>query len=142
MKGRLIIGMLAVTGVLAVGLVTQGAAQVKQGKTRPLTTRQLMNGLVKPHMTALGEAMKGSGPADDKGWEAAATQAALLNESSHIMMADGRCPDAVWAGACKSLQDGSAALLGKIAAKDAAGARDALGAVAMACGSCHKEHKK
>lgn len=131
---------LALTGVLV--LAGQTSAQVKQGKTRPLATRQLMGSLVRPQCAALGDALKGSGPADDKAWEAAAANAALLNECGHILMADGRCPDAVWAGACKTLQDCSQAALTKIAAHDAAGTREAFGALTKACATCHAAHKK
>jgi cytochrome c556 len=130
----------ALAGLLA--LACQSGAQVKQGKTRPLLTKQLMAGMVKPNCAGLGEALKGSGPADDKAWDAAATQAALLNESAHIMMADGRCPDAVWAGACKTLQDASQEALEKIKARDAAGAQGAFAAVTKSCGACHTAHKK
>jgi cytochrome c556 len=142
MTRRFWVGTAMVTAVLAGALATQTAAQVKVGKTRPLTTKHLMSGLVKPQWTLLGESLKDNGPADDKGWDAVATQAELLNESAHIMMADGRCPDAVWAGACKSLQDGTQALLAKVAGRDAAGAREALGQAGAACGACHKAHKK
>ena len=82
-------GVLALAG--AVALATQGMAQVKKGKSRPMTTKQLMGGLVGPSTSALGKDLQGVGPADDKAWEAAATKAALLNESAHLMMDDGRC---------------------------------------------------
>ena len=41
--------------LLAFGATTlmSTIAQVKKGKTRPLTTEQLMAAIVKPHMTAL-----------------------------------------------------------------------------------------
>ena len=93
------------TAVLGAALLVAGqsSAQVKQGKTRPLTTHDLMAGLVAPHTGSLREAFKGDGPADDKGWATARIQAGLLNEASYTMMEDGRCPDQVWAGACKEL---------------------------------------
>lgn len=116
-------------------------AQIKKGKTRPLTTKQLMGALVKPHCADLGTALK-SAPADDKGWSELATKAALLNEASHILMADGRCPDKIWADATKSLGEGTIAVLEKIEAKDAAGAQEAFKTVSGACAACHKEHKK
>ena len=130
--------------LLAVGilLASQTTAQVKKGKTRPLTTKQMMAGLVKPQWATLSETLKGAGPADDKAWEAALTNAALLNESGHVLMADGRCPDGVWAGASKTLQDCSQALVAKLEAKDAAGAREAMSALTKSCGTCHAAHKK
>ncbi|MGV3723110.1 MAG: hypothetical protein ACO1SX_19595 [Actinomycetota bacterium] len=130
--------------LLAVGilLASQTTAQVKKGKTRPLTTKQMMAGLVKPQWATLSETLKGAGPADDKAWEAAVTQAALLNESGHMMMEDGRCPDAVWAAACKAMQEGGQTLMAKLEAKDLAGAREAATMVGGSCGTCHKAHKK
>jgi hypothetical protein len=116
-------------------------AQVKKGKTRSASTKQLMAGLVKPNCAGLGEALKAA-PADDKAWEALATQAALLNESSYLLMDDGRCPDGVWAGAAKTLREGSTELLAKIEAKDYAAAQTAFQSVTKSCGECHKAHKK
>ena len=92
MTSRGITATLALIGVLA---IAGGAmAQVKKGKTRPLTTKQLMAGSVGPHYTALGKALQAEGPADDKAWADAQTAAALLNESTYTLMEDGRCPDA------------------------------------------------
>ena len=61
--------VLAVIAML--GVVVSG--QIKKGKTRPLTTKQLMGGLVKPDCAALGADLK-KDPADDKAWAALATQ--------------------------------------------------------------------
>ena len=128
--------------LLSVALCTLVAVgQVTKGKSRPLLTKQLMGGLVNPNCKSLGAGLK-EAPADDKAWEALATNAALLNEAGHILMADGRCPDGDWAGAAKTLQDCSAVLVGKIEAKDAAGAQGAFKALTEACAACHKAHKK
>jgi cytochrome c556 len=128
-----------------VAVVSLGAlavqAQVKQGKTRPIKTKQLMKGLVAANCGAIGEALK-SPPTDDKGWDELATKAALLNEASYTLMDDGRCPDAAWADADKMLREGSATLLSKLEAKDAAGAQEAFKTMTQACGACHKAHKK
>jgi cytochrome c556 len=135
-----LIGFLFVLG--AVGMLSVSAiAQVKKGKTRLLTTKQLMGGLVKPHATAIGDGLK-TAPADDKAWAELATKVALLNEASYTMMDDGRCPDDVWANACKALREGTATALAKIEAKDLAGAQDAMKAASASCGTCHKAHKK
>ncbi len=116
-------------------------AQVKKGKTRLLTTEQLMEGLVAPNCGAIGEALKGD-PADDKAWKELTTKAALLNEASYVLMDDGRCPDATWAGASKALREESAALVAKLEAKDLDGARTTFKTMTGACGTCHKAHKK
>ena len=100
-----------------------------------------MSGLIKPNCAGIGEGLKAA-PVDEKAWEDLATKAALLNESSFILMDDGRCPDGDWANASKSLRDGSAAVLTKIEAKDYAGAQEAFKAVTGSCAACHKVHKK
>ena len=130
----LVLGLLAAVSVEATG-------QIKKGKTRPLTTKQLMSGLVKPQCTELGEGLK-SAPTDDKGWEALKTKGALLNEVSYLLMDDDRCPDATWANAAKALREGTTAVLSKLEAKDGAGAAEAFKAVSASCGDCHKAHKK
>lgn len=116
-------------------------AQVKKGKTRLLLTKQLMGGLVQPNCKGLGDGLKDA-PADDKAWAALATKAALLNEASFVLMADGRCPDADWAGAATKHREGSEALYKMIDAKDADGAQTAFKTMTEACGACHKAHKK
>jgi hypothetical protein len=127
--------------VFVVAVSLSAVAQVKQGKTRPLQTKQLMKGLVQPNCGGLGEGLK-AGPADDKAWEDLATKAALLNEASYVLMDDGRCPDADWANAATALREGSAAVLAKLEAQDAAGAQEAFSSVTQSCGACHKAHKK
>jgi hypothetical protein len=138
MKKFLLVGL----SLLAVAMFSVATiAQVKKGKTRPLLTKQLMGGLVQPNCKGLGAGLK-EAPADDKAWEALATKAALLNEAGHILMADGRCPDADWAGAAKTLRECSAVVLKKIDAKDAEGAQKAFQALTKSCAACHKAHKK
>lgn len=127
--------------VIASGLAINVGAQVKQGKTRPLQTKQLMQGLVALHCGGIKDGLE-AGPSDDKAWETLAMQAALLNEASYILMEDGRCPDGVWADAATKLREGSSELLAQIEAKDAAAAGEAFKAMTGACGACHKAHKK
>ena len=125
----------------AVVFASFATAQVKKGKTRLMLTEQLMGGLVQPNCKALGDGLK-EGPKDDKAWTALATKAALLNEASYILMADGRCPDGDWANAVKMLSEGSEAVYKKIEAKDARGAQAAFKTMTQACAACHKAHKK
>lgn len=128
---------LATVSWLAIGVT----AQVKKGKTRAALTKQIMSGLVRPNCAALGKVAK-TAPADDKAWAALATNAALLNEASYILMADGRCPDGKWLGATKTLRLASAEALEKIEAKDAEGTAAAFKKVTQSCAACHKAHKK
>lgn len=139
---RLLLGACCAALLGSALLVAQTGAQVKKGKERPLQTRHLMAGLVQVQCAALGKAIQGAGPTDDKGWDQAAQNAELLNESGHILMADGRCPDMVWAEAAKTLRECSAAVLKAIEQKNAEAARGAFGELLKACGSCHAAHKK
>jgi cytochrome c556 len=117
-------------------------AQVAKGKTRAAATRFLMKGITQPNCKGIGELLKESGPADDKAWEGVACHASCLNELSFSLMQDGRCPDAAWAGAAKSLGEGSAAVLAAVEKKDLEGARTAFKTVTDSCKSCHDAHKK
>lgn len=129
-----------VLGTVALGSIV-APAQVTKGKSRLALTKQIMGGLVQTNCAAIGKGTK-EAPADDKAWDALATNAALLNEASFLLMDDGRCPDADWANAAKALRAGSAAVLAKIEAKDAAGVAAEFKTMTQACGACHKAHKK
>ncbi|MCH8216413.1 MAG: cytochrome c [Planctomycetes bacterium] len=116
-------------------------AQVTQGKTRPMKTSHWMAGVMKTSSGALRKGLS-STPADDKAWKQLEISAALLNEASYVLMADGRCPDAVWANAVeKTLREGSASLLKAIEAKDVAAAKTALSATTKSCKECHTKHR-
>jgi cytochrome c556 len=125
---------------LAVLSIDRASGQVKQGKTRPIKTQQLMKGLVAVQCGALKKGLD-AGPADDAAWAAVATSAALLNETGYTLLADGRCPDAAWAGAAKTLSECSAEVLKAIDAKDADAAKTAFGAMTKACAACHEVHR-
>jgi hypothetical protein len=113
-----------------------------KGKTRPMTTEQLMEAIVKPHMTALKKGLVESKPESAKDWKKLALSAALLNESSYIMMADGRCPDKIWADACiKDLREGTAAALNGIKEKNIEATLAGFKKAGASCKACHTEHK-
>lgn len=140
MKTRIsLIAIATLCGVVAIA--AQTSAQVKKGKTRPASTKALMNSWIGPVNTALGAELKAE-PADDKAWASILAKAEVLNESGHSLMEDGRCPDAVWAAACKTMQDATSTLIVKAQAKDLAGAREAFGTFVTSCKSCHVAHKK
>jgi hypothetical protein len=128
-------------GLLLVFVAVKGAAQIKQGKTRPLETKVWMRNVNGPQCSALGKLLK-AGPADDKAWEEVAQHAEMLNEASYVLMADGRCPDAAWANGSKELKEATDAMLKSIAAKDTAAAQADFQKVLGACKTCHTAHKK
>lgn len=131
------------TAMLAtLGLGGLAHAQVKKGKTRPITTGQLMKGLVKPNCDALKKGFE-TAPADDKAWAQLAVHAAMMNEGSYVLMDDGRCPDGTWADAStKMMRKGSEDILKAIEAKDLAAAKTAFGAMTKSCKTCHDAHKE
>lgn len=144
MKNLRFLGVLVLVGGLVAVLfvANPSTAQVKKGKTRPALTKYLMRGVTKVHCGALKKGLD-AGPSDDKAWEDLTMHAMLLNELSYILMADGRCPDGVWAkAATKTLRQGSADVLKAVEAKDVDAAKEAFGSMTKACGSCHKAHKK
>ncbi len=139
--------MFAATGVIGLGLMVmlvedRAAAQVAKGKTRAAATQYLMRGINQPNCKGIADLLKDPGPADDKAWETVACHSACLNEMSLVLMQDGRCPDATWAGAAKSLGEGSAAVLSAADKKDLAGAKTGFKTVTDSCKTCHDAHRK
>ncbi|MEK6233824.1 MAG: hypothetical protein N2C14_03845 [Planctomycetales bacterium] len=112
----------------------------EKGKTRPLTTHDLMEGVFEHHHESLAELLKG-GLKDKRSVKVAVRNASLLNECSYILMADGRCPSAEWKEACDTLRHCSEVLIKKIQAQDVEGANGAFKAMNKSCAGCHKKHK-
>lgn len=140
MSRRWTIMTVALALVLGAIWASDVAAQKTKGKTRAASTKQLMKGIVQPNCAGCGGALK-TGPADDAAWETLATQAAVLNELSYVLMDDGRCPDAVWAGAAKQLREGTTAVIEAVGKKDVEAARAAFKTATGSCAACHKAHK-
>ena len=134
------VALACVVGGVLVTQMTQAA--VNKGKTRPMLTKHWMKGVMGPRCSALGKGLK-AGPADDAAWAELTLAAALLNESSYVLMEDGRCPDGVWAkAATDALRKGSEQVMKATAAKDLEAANAAFKAMTASCGGCHKAHKK
>ena len=113
-------------------------AQKTKGKTRAALTKQLMKGLVAANCGALKKDLD----ATELNWNDITLHAALLNEAGHLLMDDGRCPDAEWAKAAKALQAQSAAVLAAAEKDDAASAKAAFKELtAQSCAICHAAHK-
>jgi hypothetical protein len=145
MRNRKLTTRLLATLALAagIGLCWQtGIAQVKKGKTRMASTKAIMSAGVLANCGACANALKDAGPADDKAWAKVAAQAEMLNELGYTLMADGRCPDDVWANAVKAMQEGSQKLAEAAAAKNLSDAQAAMKTVTGSCATCHGAHKK
>ncbi len=144
MKARYAIASLLVAGFLTTLFLFNpepSTAKIQKGEKRPLLTKHLMSGLVKPFSGDLRKAI-GEAKTDPEAWDDVIKLASLLNESSYIMMADKRCPDKVWADACKTLDTATKAVIKAANKKDAAAAGEAAKGIGKSCGSCHKAHKK
>ncbi len=134
-------GIIALSGFAFTLLSSQVTAQ-KKGKSRPMTTAQLMSGLVKPQLVAIqGHVADEKAPEGEDGWKSLTTSLALLNESSYTMMEDDRCPDKIWADACDTLRKATEAGLKSAAKNDAAGVRESIAGIGASCKACHAEHK-
>jgi len=108
---------------------------------RIATVGNLMRGINGPNCGALAKELKGE--LNDATKKSMLQHAAMLNEAGHLLMENKRCPDAVWAGACKALRDNSAIISEKVKAGDQAGAQTAFKALtSQGCGACHKAHRK
>ena len=101
----------------------------------------IMAGIHKVHCGALKKALD-AGPESDKDWKTVGVHAAMMNEAGHILMQDGRCPDAVWAKACATLRDGSDKVSAAIESKNLAEAKAGFGAMVASCKACHSKHRK
>lgn len=139
-----VLGVVMVAGGGAIVLAVRAtAADAPKGVSpdRVLAIKHIMAGIHVPHAKALGEALKGEGPKDDKAWSDLALHAALLNESGHLLMENGRCPDNVWADAAAALRKGSAGVFEAAGKKDLKAAQAGLAQINTSCGACHAKHK-
>lgn len=128
----------ALAAIVGIGLQTVDA-QIKKGKTRAASTKQLMKGVVAVNCGALKKALD----AETVDWDDVALRAAVLNESGYGLMDDGRCPDGDWAKGAKAMQSATVEILTAAESKDIAAAKAAFAKVTgEGCASCHKAHKK
>lgn len=138
-RNSILFGVLAVFAA-SLMIMGDGTAQITKGKKRPAATKFLMLGINQPNCAGLAKLLK-DGPANDKEWVVATCHACCLNEMGYVLMDDGRCPDAAWAGAAKSLREGGLAVAAAAAKKDLEAARAAFKTVTQACAACHKAHR-
>ena len=132
--------ILAAVALIACTIMQPAAKAQKKGKSRPMTTSQLMAGLVKPQLVALKEGLAKEEKTDDD-WKAIGTAAALLNESGYLMLDDGRSPDKIWTDGSEILKQAGADALKAVAAKDTEAGNKAVEGVLKSCKVCHTEHK-
>lgn len=138
---RIVTALAIAVAVGALAWTHEALAVKTQGKSRLAQTKYLMRGISQAHCAGIGGLLKESGPADDKAWDTLLCHANCLNELSYVLMDDGRCPDADWAGAAKSLREATAAVAEAAGKKDLDATRTAFQSVTASCGACHKVHK-
>jgi cytochrome c556 len=126
--------MLAAAGVmLAQAPSYQGVA----------SSKQIMAAIQKPAMDSLVAMNKAGGPKDDKEWEVAGQNAAVLAETAQLLLMGDRPKDQdVWVKSSQRLLQAAAATAKAAAAKDLAGWQSAFNTVGGSCRSCHNVHRK
>ncbi|GAB4153931.1 MAG: hypothetical protein Tsb009_30450 [Planctomycetaceae bacterium] len=130
--------------VACAGLLLGTTASAEKGKPgkkkkRAASVEQLMEGVVVVHCKALGKELNSEKP----NWKHVKLHAAMLNESGHNLMDDGRCPSKEWAAASKILQKCSVVIIDHAKKEDLAGAKSAFKVLTTkGCAACHKKHKK
>lgn len=115
----------------------------RSGSKRLLKVSYWMDGVVRFHYTGLRRKLdSGPGPTDARGWARLEMNAAILHETSFVLVEDGRVRDAVWRKAASgSMRKGSLKLVNAIKAQDLAKARTALKEMGQSCVDCHKVHR-
>jgi len=132
---------LTLAAFLVMGTSADTPKPVPKGKTRAAETKYLMRGIMGPNCGPLKDELKDKGPADDKAWDTVASQAAVLNELSYVLMEDDRCPAKDWEAAAMTLREGSSKLLEAAKAKKTEDAQAAFKSMTGSCGACHSVYK-
>jgi cytochrome c556 len=107
------------------------------------SAKQIMAGIQKPAMDSLAAMLKAGGPQDDKEWEIAQRQAAVLAETAQLLLMGNRPLDQdVWVKSSQKLHESAVAATKAAEAKDIAAWKSSLASMGAACKSCHNVHKK
>lgn len=118
----------------------ENPTQENPAKIRSATIEQVMVGMVHPNYLAIEKAAK-EGRVDAQTWKTLATNAALLNEASFLLVDDGRSLGDSWEKAAAEMRGGSATMLAKVGARDKAGIASELKNIAKGCVNCHAEYR-
>lgn len=128
--------------VLSVALCAAGFAQAPQYQ-KVASVKQIMATAHKPFLDSLSAMNKAGGPKDDKEWELAETQAAMLSEATQLLLIGDRPLDQdVWLKSAEKLR-GAAADSAKAAHdKNLEAWKASVGSLGGNCRSCHTVHRK
>ena len=101
-----------------------------------------MAGVVKPSMDSLAAMGKAGGPKDDKEWELAEQQAAMMAETAQLLMMGDRPKDQdVWVKSAAKLQSSATEAAKAAHDKNAEAWKTSMASVGGSCRSCHNVHR-
>ena len=124
-------------------LILLGTLAFAQQYTGVATSKQLMAGIQKPAMDGLAAMMKAGGPKDDKEWESAGQNAAVLAETAQLLLMGTRPLDQdVWVKTSNRLHQAALASMKAAEGKDLTAWKASLANMGGACKGCHNVHKK
>jgi cytochrome c556 len=107
------------------------------------SVKQIMATAHKPLMDSLAAMSKAGGPKDDKEWELAETQAAMLSEATQLLLLGNRPLDQdVWVKSSEKLQAVTADSAKAAHEKDLEAWKTSVGAIGGNCRNCHTVHRK
>ena len=107
------------------------------------TSKQIMAAVQKPAMDSLTAMGKAGGPKDEKEWEVAAQNAAVLAETAQLLLLGTRPKDQdIWLKSSQRLQAAATDSTKAATDKNLDAWKTSLNGMAGACRSCHNVHKK
>jgi cytochrome c556 len=120
-----------------------GSFALAQQYTGVASSKQIMAGVQKPAMDSLAAMLKAGGPKDEKEWEVAQQNAAVLAETAQLLLMGTRPLDQdLWIKTSHRLHEAAVVSMKAAEAKDLAAWKTSLGNMGGACKSCHNVHKK
>jgi len=106
------------------------------------TAKHIMNAVQKPGMDSLVAMNKAGGPKDDKEWELAEQQAAMMAETAQLLLMGGRPKDEdVWVKSAVRLQTAATDAAKAAHDKNLEAWKASFTAVGGSCRSCHNVHR-
>jgi cytochrome c556 len=106
-------------------------------------TGQLMQGMIQPASSAIAEASKDAGPADQRAWRTVMLHSLMLQETGQLLLMGSRAKDQDgWVKATQALMDAGAAAQKAAQAKDVAALQAASASINSSCQGCHSVYRQ
>jgi cytochrome c556 len=126
-------------GLALVGLCALQGSEYHQ----VASTKQLMSGVQKPAMQDISGMLKAGGPKDDKEWERAQQDAAVLAEAAQLLQMGNRAVDQDgWVKNSEKLHESAMASMKAAESKDLEALKTSVAGMGGACKSCHSVYEK